>query len=246
MSNVTTVNNGVATVGTGAYVTYILEMIKTDFLVVNDGMDFDFVNIGTWMTISKKGNFVEKDRDGNVLEDYGDTLDVVIGKGEKRWTVWGEKDSPEDGVLIVAEQDKEVAEQKLTEWLQENKGAQARYNLNSLELRYIAFVIPIVTISKDDLPKIYLMSFPKTTTLDWGRYAQNIYMGKFKHIGIASRIGVNKVVTRMTTSEKGSDNNTWIGIDFTPVGMFNPADYGIDPNQAAAPSAAAAEPADVI
>ncbi|MPN37092.1 hypothetical protein SDC9_184608 [bioreactor metagenome] len=96
------------------------------------------------------------------------------------------------------------------------------------------------------------MSFPKTTTLDWGRYAQNIYMGKFKHIGIASRIGVNKVVTRMTTSEKGSDNNTWIGIDFTPVGMFNPTDYGIDPNQAPVPNAAAAscavaaEPIDVI
>ena len=227
MSNVTAVNNSVAAVGTGAYVTQILETIKQDFLAVNEGMDFDYVNIGTWLTISKKSNFVEKDRDGNVLEDYGDSLDVVIGKGEKRWSLWGEKESPEDGILIVAEQDKAVAEEKLAEWLQENPDAQTRYDLHSLELRYIAYVVPIVTISNTDFPKIYLMSFPKTTTIDWGKYAQAIYMGKRKDVGISSRTGVNKVVTRMTTSEKGSNNNTWVGIDFTAVGLFNPADYGL-------------------
>lgn len=227
MSNVTAVNNSVATVGTGAYVTQILETIKQDFLVVNEGMDFDYVNIGTWMTISGKGNFVEKDRDGNVLEDYGDKLDVVVGKGEKRWSLWGEKKSPEDGILIVSEQDKAVAEEKLATYLQENPEAQTRYDLNSLELRYIAYVVPIISISNTDFPKIYLMSFPKTTTIDWGKYAQAIYMGKHKNDGIPSRTGVNKVITRMITSEKGTGNETWNGIDFSAVGLFNPAEYGL-------------------
>ena len=228
MSNVTTVNNSVAAVPGTNYITAMLESIKTDFLAVNEGMDFDFVNIGTWLSIDKKGNFVEKDANDAVIENYGDSMDVVVGYGEKRWTLWGKQESPEEGQLIVAKRDKEEAEQELTAWLEENPEAQCRYDLQSLELRYMAYIVPVVTLHPDDFPKIYLMSFPLTTTISWGKYAQGIYLGKAKKVMVPARTGVNRVVTRMTTSEKSSGNNGWIGIDFEAVGLFNPRDYGID------------------
>ncbi|WP_371374466.1 hypothetical protein [Sporomusa aerivorans] len=237
MSNVTTVNNSVATVAVSTnYITAMLENIKNDFLAVNEGMDFDFVNIGTWLSIDSKGNFVEKDSNDAVVANYTDSFDVVVGYGEKRWTLWGEQKSPEEGLLIVAKRDKEEAEQELTAWLQENPDAQCRYNLQSLELRYLAYIVPVSTLSPDDFPKIYLMSFPLTTTISWGKYAQGIYLGNGKKVLIPARTGVNRVVTRMTTSEKSSGNNKWTGIDFEAVGLFDPRDYGIDwdPKKAAA------------
>ncbi|WP_371380872.1 hypothetical protein [Sporomusa aerivorans] len=236
MSNVTTVNNSVAAVASTNYITAMLESIKTDFLAVNEGMDFDFVNIGTWLYVSKKGKFVEKDSNDDVVEDYGDSIDVVVGYGEKRWTLWGMKESPEEGQLIVAKRDREEAEQDLQAFLEENPEAQTRYDLKSLELRYIAYIVPVVTLQPEGFPKIYLMSFPSTTTIQWGKYAQGIYLGKGVKAMVPPRTGVNRVVTRMTTVEKGEGDKSWIGIDFEAVGLFNPRDYGIDwdPKKAAA------------
>lgn len=243
MSNVTTVNNSVAAVASANYITAMLDNIKQDFLVVNEGMDFDYVNIGTWLNISKKGNFVEKDSNDTVIEDYGDSLDVVVGYGEKRWTLWGKKESPEDGQLIVAKRDREEAEQELQAFLEENPEAQTRYDLKSLELRYIAYVVPVVTLQPEGFPKIYLLSFPKTTTIQWGKYAQGIYLGKGVKAMVPPRTGVNRIVTRMTTVEKGEGDQAWIGIDFEAVGMFYPQDYGIDWKPEAAVKTASAETA---
>nr|WP_173813010.1 hypothetical protein [Dendrosporobacter quercicolus]NSL49605.1 hypothetical protein [Dendrosporobacter quercicolus DSM 1736]SDN24623.1 hypothetical protein SAMN04488502_11561 [Dendrosporobacter quercicolus] len=231
MSNVTTVKNNLPAASN--YVTQMLNSIKEDFLAVNEDMDFDFVNIGTWLNISKKGNFVEKDSNDTVVEDYSDSIDVVVGYGEKRWTLWGKQESPEEGQLIVAKRDKEEAEQDLQVFLQENPEAQTRYDLKSLELRYIAYIVPVTTLNPDGFPKIYLMSFPSTTTIQWGRYAQGIYLGKGAKALVPPRTGVNRVVTRMTTSEKGSGEKSWIGIDFEPVGLFDPRDYGIKADQTA-------------
>lgn len=228
MSNVATVNqNSVAAVASTNYITAMLDSIKTDFLAVNEGMDFDFVNIGTWLNISKKGNFVEKDSNDTVIEDYSDCIDVVVGYGEKRWTLWGKKESPEEGQLIVAKRDREEAEQDLQSFLEENPEAQTRYDLKSLELRYIAYIVPVVTLRPEGFPKIYLMSFPTTTTIQWGKYAQGIYLGKGVKAMVPPRTGVNRVVTRMTTVEKGEGDKSWVGVDFEAVGLFDPRDYGI-------------------
>lgn len=246
MSNVTTVNNSVAAAASTNYITAMLESIKTDFLAVNEGMDFDFVNIGTWLNISKKGNFVERDSNDAVVEDYGDKFDVVVGYGEKRWTLWGKSESPEEGQLIVAKRDKQEAEQELQAFLEENPEAQTRYDLKSLELRYIAYIVPVETLKPSGFPKIYLMSFPSTTTIQWGKYAQGIYLGKGAKAMVPPRTGVNRVVTRMTTVEKGEGDKSWIGIDFEAVGLFDPRDYGIDwdPKKASAPQESTAAAAD--
>ena len=210
----------------GAYITGLLNSIKEDFMAANDGLDMDFVYMGTWLVINKKGVFVEKDDD---TIKYGDSIDVVVGQGEKRWSLWGLENSPEAGNLIVASKDKNDAIEQLTAWLDENPEAQSRYTINDLELRYMAFVVPVQTLSPDDFPKIYLMSFSPTATITWGKYAMKVYQGGFKTAGIPARTGVNKVVTRIVTSEKQGRNNTsWIGIDFEAVGEFNPADYGIE------------------
>lgn len=212
------------------YITAMLESMKEEFLAANDGLDLDFVYMGEWLVIDKKGNFVEKEAkdDPKKGTNYGDNIDVVIGYGEKRWSLWGLEKSPEDGLLIVAEREKEQAEAALTRWLEENPQAQERYSLDSLELRYMAYVVPVQTINPDDMPKIYLMSFAPTATIQFGKWAYSIYQGKYKNVGIPSKTGVNKIVTRLSTSEKtGRGNTSWIGIDFEAVGMFNPVDYGI-------------------
>lgn len=208
----------------GAYITGLLEGIKTDFIAANDGLDMDFVYMGTWLVINKKGGFQEKDDE---TIKYGDSIDVVIGQGEKRWSLWGLEKSPEEGQLIASAKEKEDAEVALTEWLEANPEAQSRYSLNDLDLRYMAFVVPVSTLVPDDFPKIYLMSFSPTATISFGKYAMKVYQGGYKNAGIPARIGVNKVVTRIVTSEKKGKTNSWIGIDFSAVGLFTPSDYGI-------------------
>src|SRR5690554_6201170 len=83
-------NTGVAKTNAGSsYITAILEETKRGFLEANAGMDFDFVRMGEWLTVNKKGNFVEKE-DENI--SYGDAVDVVFGYGEQRWSLWGHDD----------------------------------------------------------------------------------------------------------------------------------------------------------
>lgn len=211
----------------GAYITGLLNTIKEDFVVANDGLDMDFVYMGTWLVMDKKGVFVEKD-DPNIK--YGDSIDVVVGQGEKRWSLWGIQNSPEDGQLIVACKEKDDAIVQLTAWLEENPDAASRYSIADLELRYMAFVVPVATITQNDIPKVYLMSFAPTATISWGKFAMKVYQGGYKAAGIPVRTGVNRVVTRLSTSEKkGKDPSiSWLGIDFEAVGLFNPEEYGLN------------------
>jgi hypothetical protein len=212
------------TIGGGAYITGLLQSIKDDFIKANEGLDMDFVYMGTWLVITKKGTFQEKDDE---TIKYGDSIDVVIGQGEKRWSLWGLENSPEAGMLIVASKEKDDAIELLSAWLLENPEAQSRYSIADIDLRYMAFVVPVSTLTPDDFPKIYLMSFSPTATISFGKYAMKLYQGGYKGIGVPARLGVNKVVTRIVTSEKKGKSNSWIGIDFDAVGVFTPADYGI-------------------
>jgi hypothetical protein len=207
-----------------AYITNILKGIMNAFIEANDGLDMDFVYMGSWLVIDKKGNFVEKDDD---TVKYGDHIDVVVGQGEKRWSLWGAQNSPEDGQLIVACKEKVDAEAMLTAWLEENPEASIRYSLSDLELRYMAFVVPVDTIDGNEMPRIYLMSFSPTATIAWGKYAMKVFQGGYKQVGIKSGTGVTSVVTRIGTSEKkGKDPSiSWLGVDFEAMGIFNPADY---------------------
>jgi hypothetical protein len=207
------------------YITMILEETKRGFVEANAGLDMDFVRMGDWLKINKKGNFVEA-QDENV--SYGDKLDVVIGYGEQRWSLWGAENSPEDGQLIVAEKTLEAGQAALADWLEANPEAAERYGMDDVKLRYMAYVVPVQTLSPDDFPKIYLMSFSPTDSIEWGRFAYSVYQGKYKAAGIPARTGVNRIVVRLSTKEKqGKGNQSFIGLEFNAVGLFNPADYGI-------------------
>lgn len=207
-----------------AYITNILKGIMDAFIAANDGLDMDFVYMGSWLVINKKGDFVEKD-DETVR--YGDHIDVVVGQGEKRWSLWGAQNSPEDGQLIVACKERADAEAMLTAWLQENPEAASRYSIADLELRYMAFVVPVDSVNGEDMPKIYLMSFSPTATISWGKYAMKVFQGGYKAAGVKAGTGVTSIVTRISTSEKkGKDPSiSWLGVDFEAMGMFNPEDY---------------------
>lgn len=211
------------------YITTLLANIMDDFIQANEGLDLDFVYMGSWLVINKKGQFYEKD-DESV--NYGDHIDVIVGQGEKRWSLWGLQNSPEDGQLIVAERERADAEERLTAWLLEHPEAAERYSVNDLELRYMAFVVPVEAVAEnlndpDVLPRVYLMSFSPTATISWGKYTMGVYQGKYKKIGIKARTGVASVVTRLSTKEmKGKDPSiSWLGIEFEAMGMFNPDEY---------------------
>jgi len=215
------------------YITAILEAMRADFEAVNEGVEVDFVRMGEWLLIDKKGNFVdkkEKEKPGQGVS-YGDTIDVVVGQGEKRWSLWGAEKSPEEGQLIAAEKELPDAQEALTAWLATNPQAAERYSLDSLELRYMCMVVPVESLNPDnDFPDVYLMGFATTDTYAWGKYTVDVFKGKYKGIGIPARTGVAKVVTRITTSEKkGGGNTSFIGRDFDAVGLFRPEEYGIDP-----------------
>ena len=113
------------------YITNLLSNMMDDFIAANAGLDVDFVYMGNWLVINKKGCFVEKDDE---TVNYGDHIDVVVGQGEKRWSLWGLQNSPEDGQLIVACREKADAEEMLTAWLNEHPEARERYSLDDLEL----------------------------------------------------------------------------------------------------------------
>lgn len=210
------------------YISMILEETKRGFVEANAGLDLDFVRMGDWLVINSKGNFVEKDDEAVT---YGDSIDVVVGYGEQRYSLWGHEGSPEEGQLIVAEPKREDALAALGEYLANNPEAAERYSEEDVKLRYMAYVVPVSTLSPDDFPKIYLMSFSQTDSFGWGRYAMNCFQGKYKPIGVPSRTAANKVVTRLTTAERKQESRKWVGIDFTPVGLFKPEDYGINPEE---------------
>lgn len=213
------------------YISMILEETKRSFVEMNQGLDLDFVRMGDWLTIDGKGNFAEKDDDSVT---YGDNIDVVVGYGEQRYSLWGHEDSPESGQLIVAEPTREEAILAFGNWLADNPEAAERYDESDVKLRYMAYVVPVATLSPDDFPKIYLMSFSQTDSFGWGRFAMNCFQGKYKQMGVPARTAANKVVARLTTAQRKQESRKWIGIDFTAVGLFNPADFGINPEEQSA------------
>src|SRR5690625_2296849 len=212
-----------------SYITAILEETKRGFLEVNEGMDFDFVHMGEWLSRDSKGNFVEKEDE---TVNYGDSVDVVVGYGEKRYSLWGFDGTPEDGQLIVAEATQEAANEAFQAFLEINPDAAERYNYDDIKLRYMAMVVPVESLKDGEFPQIYNLSLSPSDTIIFGRWAMSVYQGKglAKEVGIPRGTGVNKVVTRLKTVERVNRNNKsqkWIGVDFEPVGMFNPKDYGI-------------------
>jgi len=214
----------VATQETKAYVAALFQQMQEDFLAVNADMDMDFVYMTTWLSIDSKGNFVEKSGD-EVIENYKDVIDVVIAKGEQKFSLWGHEDSPEDGQLIVAEDSRERAVEVFKEWLELNPQAAERYSEEDIQSRYIAYVVPVGSL-KEDTPKIYTLGMAPTSKMSYGQWGFNLYKGAFKAKGIEKGTGINQVVTRITTvSKTNKQKQNYIALQFDAVEMFKPEKY---------------------
>lgn len=208
------------------YVVQMMQAVQQEFLEANAGMDLDYVRAGEWLKLNKKGNYVESADD---TVSFGDTLEVVVAQGEQRYMLWGADGSPEAGEIVTAEPNREDAEAALGAFLSQNPDAASRYTNDDIKLRYLAYVVPVQTLQPDEMPQVYLIDFAQGDTIGWGKFAQAVFKGKFKQIGIPPKTPVNRIVTRFTSEErKNGANETYLGTKFEPVGLFNPADYGID------------------
>jgi len=209
------------------YITQILESTMTNFLAVNEGLELDYVRMGDWVKINRKGNFVLS---SDETVSFGDSIDVVIGKGEQRYMVWGADKSPEKGELIVAERNREDAEAALTAWLDQNPEAKERYNLDNVKLRYLAYIVFAEDINAEDVPPIYLISYAPGDSYGWGTFTRNVFNGHYKTTHkIPKGSGANTVITRLISEVRDVKGSTdsYVGIKFEPVGLFIPAEFGI-------------------
>lgn len=251
---VTTGGTQLAVAGSN-YIALVVQAKQEAFLEANEGLDLDYVRIGQYLKLDKKGNFIEA-RDKEV--NYGDTLDVVVAQGEPRWVLWGKEDTPEDGKLIVqlpakvellpedtvgltktqiskkmAAKAEEDARATLDSWLlttaQTDPGVVDRYSQEDLKLRYTAFVVPVKFLGTGEPLKIYLMTFAPGDTYGWGNYAMSIFDGKYKNVGVPANSSAKQVVTRIVSEPREDGSISWLGLNFTCLGLFNPKDYGIDP-----------------
>lgn len=222
-----TTNTVATTAAPGSnYITTLLNQSKQDFLEINAGMDLDYVRVGEWLKLNKKGNYVEANDD---TVSYGDAVDVVVAQGEQRYMLWGADGSPEKGQIITAEQTREDAEAALGSFLSENPDAASRYNSEDIQLRYLAYLVPVSTLDPEESPMVYIFDLPKGDTIGWGRFAKAVFDGKFKQIGVPRRTAINRIVIRFTSEErKNGTGETYLGTKFEPVGLFNPADYGLE------------------
>lgn len=204
----------------------ILKAAKEEFEAANAGMGLDFVRMGDYLKLSKLGQFVEHNDE---TVSYGNTLDVVVAMGEPKYTLWGADGSPEKGELIVMEDTEPEAQAALENWIMQDQSRGDRYSLADIRLRYLAYIVPTQFIGgADEIPKVYLMNFSTSDTYGWGQYARNVFNGKYKPLGVPSKCGVNRVVTRLTSEvRKNPDNESYVGIKFDPIGLFKPEDFGI-------------------
>lgn len=211
-------------VGT-SYVAQLMQQSQKEFLEVNAGMDLDYVRVGEWLKLNKKGNYVEA---GDENTSYGDNIDVVVAQGEQRYMLWGADGSPEKGQIITAEKTREEAEAALGAFLSENPEAASRYNDEDISLRYLAYLVPVATLDAEESPMIYIFDLPKGDTIGWGKFAKAIFDGKYKTLGVPRKTPINRVVVRFTSEErKNNSNESYLGTQFAPIGLFDPADYGI-------------------
>lgn len=212
-----------------AFIQQMLIANQQAFMEANEGLDLDFVRMGDWLKMNKLGNFVEAADD---TVNYGSNLDVVVGMGEQRYMLWGADGSPEKGQLIVAEKAREEAEAALNAWLYENPNAASRYTQEDIDLRYLAYVVPVdvlrIAAEEGVPPKVYLMDFPKGDTIGWGKFTKAVFDGKYKPLGVPAYTGASRVVIRISAEErKNPDNETYLGRKFDCIGLFKPEDYGV-------------------
>src|SRR5690625_6948397 len=110
-------------------------------------MELDVIHMGEGLSRNSKGNFIEKE-DESV--NYGDSIDVVVGHGEKRYSLWGFDDSPEEGQLIVAEATEQEGRDALESFLETSPDAAERYSYYDIKLIYMAMDVLVVSLGVEE------------------------------------------------------------------------------------------------
>ena len=164
----------------------------------NAQFDLDFVELGTFLKISKTGKLQSKDDDAITF----DAIKGVILEGKEQFTLWGKDDTPQDGELLIKENELEEAEAKFEELCAADDMFGALYSLSDIGPRYI-----ITFVAEDG--NLYAINMSKSSKYELGKHS------KFCFVSLG--VGLAEVVTKIGIQEKTGGKNSWLAFKFDYV-----------------------------
>jgi hypothetical protein len=194
----------------------IVERVRGDFLAANANLGLDFVYLANWITIDGKGKFC----DAATETKFGETIDVIIGKGEERFTLWGAEGSEFEGQLLIAEGTIDEAYTKYAEMKENNEAFAAAHSSDDIASRYLMQIVPVESI-KSEVPEVFLIDLATSAKYAFGKFAAELYRKGNQPAGIPKMTPVSAVVVRLKTVDKTNANKqNYISIEFEAVEML--------------------------
>ena len=191
----------------------IVERVRGDFLAANANLGLDFVYMANWITIDGKGKFC----DASTETKFGETIDVIIGKGEERFTLWGAEGTEFEGQLLIAESTIDLAYTKYAELKENNEAFAAAHSSDDIASRYLMQIVPVESISAE-VPEVFLIDLATTAKYTFGKFAAELYRKGNHAVGIPKLTPVSAVVTRLKTVDKTNANKqNYISIEFEAI-----------------------------
>ena len=186
--------------------------MKADFLATNAGLGLDFVTLASWLYIDGKGCFYNKDSE----EVYGDKLNVVIGGGQERYTMWGKEGTAQAQTCVITADTREQAEIMFNKLAAEDdKFDASQYTYEDIKEGYIAQLVTEKSMGSD-MPEILVYAMPVTAKYNFKAFVAKLFKGQYP--GFKKGTSATAVIIQMTTvSKKFGANKKYTTVEFSPV-----------------------------
>jgi len=166
-----------------------------DFKKKNQEFDLGFIELGTFLKLTKTGKLQSTENDKIVFNE----INAVIVGGRSQFVLWGKEGTPQEDQLLFSTETEEEAVNALEELAAKDEMFSELYSRNDISARYI-----ITLVGEDG--NIYAINLSKSSKFEFGSYSKLIYS---KH-----EAGVSEVITKISAQEKTSGKNSWIAAKF--------------------------------
>lgn len=169
-----------------------------EFSVKNKQFEGLEVDLGTYLKTTKTGKFQSKENEKVIF----DQLNCVILGGRPQYNLWGKDGSPQEDTLLISVESHEEAINEFERLSAEDSVFGQLYSVKDIQERYI------ITLVNED-GNMYAINMSRGGKLDFGAYAKFLFN--------THNCGANKVITKITTIEKTSGKNSWLGLKFEMI-----------------------------